>query len=284
MAEPREDHPLRRPKQAPTRLGGCCGLGGYPHLSIFVRSATPQLLHIGENVYTKEGRTRIKIPLAGSLVYIFDIWVGDLAGQETILGMDFMVPAVIRLDLAVGFLSLPDEIRIQLSGRRQLYHDKTQLVRLDQHLQLGVGESAELPVRLRGSGHDKLWVTWGGLWVFTVVNGPGKTTNLQITNVGERKLVLCRDEKIGIWLAGDPFPCLQGVVYVGSRRYMNARQLPVQRSGPDPDDRVTGERSLHPDPGDDQLKVDDHQDPDPATDDSLALLNSMVDLGLPSET
>ncbi|GMF37390.1 unnamed protein product [Phytophthora fragariaefolia] len=246
-----------------------------------------------------------------------------------------------------------------------------QLVKLDQHLQFGVGESAELPVRLRKSGHDKLWVTRGDLWVPIVVNGPGKTTYLQITNVGEKKLVLCRDERIGMWLAGDRIPRLQGFESVGSRRYMEwqnlalqattdagsamaepigalpesmverpkyqtprailrrldptcipptevgpsgsggrqdkslldptgqpytkdtvtptrvseaRRQSPVQRSGPDPDDMVTGERSLDPDPGDDQLKVDDNQIPDPATGDSLALLNSTAELGMALET
>ncbi|POM79603.1 Hypothetical protein PHPALM_2680 [Phytophthora palmivora] len=83
---------------------------------------------IGESVYRTEGRTRIKITMAGSLVYFFDIWVGDLAGQDAILGMDFMVPAGIRLDLAYGSISLLDEVRIQLSGRRQLYSDKARLV------------------------------------------------------------------------------------------------------------------------------------------------------------
>ncbi|GMF33050.1 unnamed protein product [Phytophthora fragariaefolia] len=42
-------------------------------------------------------------------------------------------------------------------------------------------------------------------------------------------------------------------------------QSPVQRSGPDPDDMATGERSLDPDLGEDQLRVDDNQIPDSAT-------------------
>ncbi|GMF29427.1 unnamed protein product [Phytophthora fragariaefolia] len=312
---------------------------------------------IRENVYTTEGRTRIKITLAGSLVYIFDIWIGDLSGQEAILGMDFMFPAGIRRDLADGSLCLPDEIRIQLNGRRQLYNDKVQLVKLGQHLQLGVGESAELPVRLRRSGHDKLWVTRGDLWVPTVVKGPVKTTYRQISNVGEKKLVLCGDERIGMWLTGDRIPRFQGFVSVGSRqptgtlpeplierpKYQTPRailrrldpacippsevgpsgsrsrrdrssldptgqrntvrpagvthlqvtparesqarrQSPVQRSGQGPDDMATGERSLDLDPGDDQLKGDDNQIPDPATGDSLALLNSTMDLGMSSQT
>ncbi|GMG15736.1 unnamed protein product [Phytophthora fragariaefolia] len=278
------------------------------------RSQSQECVGIGENVFVRAG---------------------------SYLGMDFMVPAGIRLDLADGSLCSPDEIRIHLSGLRQLYNDKVQHVKLDQHLQLAVGESAELPVRLRRSGHDKLWVTRGDLWVPTVVNGPGKTTYLQITNVGENNMVLCRDERIGMWLAGDQIPRLQGFVNMpesmverpnyqtprailrrldpacipptevgpsgsGGRqdklsldptglantkdivtpaRVSEARrQLPVKRSGPDPDDMVPGERPLGPDPGGDQLKGDGNQNPVPATGDSLALLNSTADLGLSSET
>ena len=57
-----------------------------------------------------EGRTKIKITLNGSLVYYFDICMGDQVGQEAILGMDFMVIAGVRLDLANGMLVLPDEV------------------------------------------------------------------------------------------------------------------------------------------------------------------------------
>ncbi|OWY91390.1 hypothetical protein PHMEG_00040050 [Phytophthora megakarya] len=35
---------------------------------------------IGDNVYQTEGNPRIKVTLAGSLVYFYDIWVGDLTG------------------------------------------------------------------------------------------------------------------------------------------------------------------------------------------------------------
>ncbi|OWY96830.1 LOW QUALITY PROTEIN: hypothetical protein PHMEG_00032802 [Phytophthora megakarya] len=60
----------------------------------FDTSQKQECVGIGDNVYTTEGRTKIKITLAGYLVYFFDIWIGDLSGQNTILGMDFMVPAV----------------------------------------------------------------------------------------------------------------------------------------------------------------------------------------------
>ncbi|KAJ8566293.1 hypothetical protein ON010_g6830 [Phytophthora cinnamomi] len=58
------------------------------------RSQIQDCVGIGDNVYTTEGRTRLKTTLAGSLVYFFDIWVGDLAGQEAILAQ--RAPAVIQ--------------------------------------------------------------------------------------------------------------------------------------------------------------------------------------------
>ena len=51
-----------------------------------------------------EERTKIKIILNGSLVCYFYVWVGDEVVQEVILGMDFMVPAGIRLTLDDGTL------------------------------------------------------------------------------------------------------------------------------------------------------------------------------------
>ncbi|ETM55650.1 hypothetical protein L914_01161 [Phytophthora nicotianae] len=67
---------------------------------------------IGEGVYVTKERTKIKVTLAGSLGYFFDVWVGEMTGQNAILGMDFMVPVGIYLDLVDGTMRLPDEIRI----------------------------------------------------------------------------------------------------------------------------------------------------------------------------
>ncbi|OWY92151.1 hypothetical protein PHMEG_00038963, partial [Phytophthora megakarya] len=141
------------------------------------------------NVYQTEGRTRIKVTLGGSLVYFVDIWVGDLTGQQAILGMDFMAPAGIRLGLANGSISLPDEVRIQLSGSRQLYSDKAKIVNVGQHLRIQEGESVELPLRLRSSIHDKLWVTRGDQWVPTISDGPGRTKYISITNIGDEQIL-----------------------------------------------------------------------------------------------
>ncbi|EGZ10226.1 hypothetical protein PHYSODRAFT_338895, partial [Phytophthora sojae] len=145
-----------------------------------------------------QGRTRIKVTLVGSLVYFFNIWVGDLSGHEAILGMDFMVPAGIRLDLADGSICLPDEVKILLSGRRQLYNDNVRHVCVDQGMQIAIGDSIELPLRMK------------------------------VTNVSDKDLVLHRNERIGMWLAGDRIPRIPGYVSIGSRRYMEWQNLAFQ--------------------------------------------------------
>ncbi|POM70556.1 Hypothetical protein PHPALM_12982 [Phytophthora palmivora] len=84
---------------------------------------------VGRSPYKIEGRTRVKITLAGSLVYFFGAWVGlPTGGQDLILGIDFMVPAGIRLDLADETICLPDEVRLKMTGRRPLYGDKVEHV------------------------------------------------------------------------------------------------------------------------------------------------------------
>ncbi|POM63502.1 Hypothetical protein PHPALM_21088 [Phytophthora palmivora] len=175
-------------------------------------------VEIGETVYRTEGRTRIKITMAGSLVYFFDVWVGDLTGQDAILGMDFMVPAGIRLDLAYGSISLPDE----------LYSDKARLVTVGEDIQIEIGKSVELQLHLRMSDHEKFWVTRGDRWVPTMVKGLGKRRYLQITNVSDEAIILQEDVRVGIWLAGDHIPRMPGFVSVGSRRYMEWQNLALE--------------------------------------------------------
>ena len=174
---------------------------------------------IGENMYMTEGRTKIKITLAGSLVYYFDAWVGDQVGQEAILGMDFMVPAGIRLDLADGTLCLPDEVRILLAGRRPPYRSTMQVITAnDQHVVIPVGKPAEVRIGI-GAANATLWVTRDPKWVPTVVTGPGKIKYLQLTNLSDRDLVLRHGAPLGLWMAADMIPRSPGYVSVGSRRY-----------------------------------------------------------------
>ncbi|GMF46131.1 unnamed protein product [Phytophthora fragariaefolia] len=190
-------------------------------------SQTLQCEGVGRSPSMAEGRTRLKITLAGSLVYCFDAWVGPpTGGQDLILGMDFMVPAGIRLDLADGTICLPDEVRIQLAGRRPLYGDKVEQVTMGGYCEIDIGGSEEVRLRTRPSDRQKLWR--GDRWVPTYVVGPGRSCSLRLTNVSERKLILHGNTKIAIWFAGDRVPRLPGYVSVGSRRYAEWQNLAYQ--------------------------------------------------------
>ncbi|ETO68146.1 hypothetical protein F444_14999, partial [Phytophthora nicotianae P1976] len=147
-------------------------------------SRQQECVGIGEGVYVTKGRTKIKVTLAGSLVYFFDVWVGEMTGQDAILGMDFMVPAGIRLDLADGTLCLPDEIRIQLSGRRPLYGEHVSAVRLEELEVIEAGQKIEIPLRSKPS--EKLWLTSGEHWIPTLVEGAGWRRYLQVINISVR--------------------------------------------------------------------------------------------------
>ncbi|POM72433.1 Hypothetical protein PHPALM_10847, partial [Phytophthora palmivora] len=133
------------------------------------KSQTLECEGVRRSPYKIEGRTRLKITLAGSLVYFFDAWVGPpTGGQDLILGMDFMVPAGIRLDLADGTICLPDEVRLQMAGRRPLYGDKIEHVCWKDHYWIDVGQTAEIRLRGQTSSQYKLLVTRGDRWVPTI--------------------------------------------------------------------------------------------------------------------
>ncbi|OWZ02012.1 hypothetical protein PHMEG_00026508 [Phytophthora megakarya] len=138
--------------------------------------------------------------------------IGDLSGQNAILGMDFMVPAGVRMDLADGSMRLPDEVGIPLNGRKRLS---------DRSLSNNLYESRseETAAKIELSATEKLWVTRGERWVSTVTEGPGRIRYLVISNIGDRILRLDHRLDVGMILDQDKVPRSPGFVSVGSRRY-----------------------------------------------------------------
>ena len=191
-------------------------------------SQKQECVGIGDSVYTTEGRAKIKITLNGVLVYIFDVWVGSMVGQDAILGTDFMVPAGIRLDMADGTICLPDEVRIQLKGRKSLYSGQISEVKLDRHVCIPATKYVEVLLKQPPSEQYKLWVTRGDRWVTTIVQGQGRRKFLRVTNLSDRELTLYDDTKVGIWIAKDRVPRAQGYISVGSRRYAEWQNLAFQ--------------------------------------------------------
>ncbi|EGZ27423.1 hypothetical protein PHYSODRAFT_472299, partial [Phytophthora sojae] len=191
-------------------------------------SQSQECLGIGEKLYVATGRTKIKLTLAGHLAYYYDVWVGDdlPPDYQAILGMDFMVLAGIRYDLGDGSMCLPNEIRIQLHGRRQIFSDRARTVTIGQCISLAAGETAELPQHMCGvAGSAKICYGSRKQWVPTLAAGLEATRYLQITNVGDTPICLQHHDQVGMWLVGDHVPRKSGFVSVGSWRYTEWQNL-----------------------------------------------------------
>ncbi|OWZ04611.1 LOW QUALITY PROTEIN: hypothetical protein PHMEG_00023458 [Phytophthora megakarya] len=167
----------------------------------FDTSQRQECVGIGDNVYTTEGRTRIKITLAGYLV----------AGE--------------RMDLADGSIRLPYEVGIPLNSRKRLYGEKVRSVILERNLHIPVGRSEETAAR---SATETLWVTRGERWVPTVTEGPGRICYLVISNIGEEILRLDHRLDIIMILDQDKVPRSPGIVSVGPRRYREWQNLALK--------------------------------------------------------
>ncbi|EGZ04857.1 hypothetical protein PHYSODRAFT_342937 [Phytophthora sojae] len=139
---------------------------------------TQECAGIRDETYYTVGITRVKITLAGNLVYYMHLWVGDLVGQHAILGMNFMVPAGVRIDTADGTACLPDEVHIQMIGRRPLYGAWMHPVNVKTPVRLEPGDTHEVLLRPDRNA-PFLWVTRAESWLTTFVKGRvGKKTYL----------------------------------------------------------------------------------------------------------
>ena len=87
-----------------------------------------------------------------------------------------------------------------------------------------VGESIEVKIGI-GGAKMKLWVTRGPDWVPTVISGLGRTKYLQMTNIGDREIILPTHAILGLWTEGDMVPRTQGFVTVGSGKYKEWQTL-----------------------------------------------------------
>ncbi|OWZ19977.1 hypothetical protein PHMEG_0005683 [Phytophthora megakarya] len=129
----------------------------------------------------------------GDNVYFFDIWIGDLSGHNAILGMDFMVPAGVRMDLVDGSMRLPDEVGIPLNDRNRLYGEKVRSVILERNLGI-----------------------------------PAPVASLVISNIGDEILRLDHRLDVGMILDQDKVPRSPGFESVGSRRYREWQNLALE--------------------------------------------------------
>ncbi|KAE8987459.1 hypothetical protein PF011_g19569 [Phytophthora fragariae] len=82
---------------------------------VFDHGRSLEVRGINPGIMETQRRALVKVTLGWKHAYEFEVWIMDhSAGVDVVLGMDFMVPAGIRLDLFHGTARLPDEDMVPL--------------------------------------------------------------------------------------------------------------------------------------------------------------------------
>ncbi len=195
---------------------------------------------IGGAKYRTDGKATVKITLGNEFAYEFSLWVGELEGQDLLLGMDFMIPAGVRLDAGQGTLELKDEVKIQFENRREIFGGKQRTIYAERLVDLPPGRSHRFRIRRPEPGHQ-LWLTRASEWVATPMNeGHSSPRAIEVTNISDHEVRLRSDDAIGLWLAPGYLPRRRGFVSPGSRRCREWENLAYQATT-DLDDREIDE-------------------------------------------
>ncbi|POM75702.1 Hypothetical protein PHPALM_7162 [Phytophthora palmivora] len=123
--------------------------------------------------------------------------------------MDFLVPAGIRLYFADGTICLPDEVRLQMAGKRPFYVDKIEHVG-----RIVTGAMSDKRPRLGYAVRRQTSISYGLPGEIDGCQRSGKMCYLQVTNIGDRGLTLHEGSRVAMWLSGDripPFPDIEEV-------------------------------------------------------------------------
>ncbi|OWY93101.1 hypothetical protein PHMEG_00037626, partial [Phytophthora megakarya] len=161
--------------------------------------------------------------------------------------MNFMVPAgvrIVRIDTADGTACLPDEVRIQMIGRRPLYGSKMRSVTVPS-LIVAAGQTFDVSLRPEKNA-PRLWVTRGTAWVTSVIRAPvGRRMCLRVTNITEKSVVLDAHTTVGRWTPVDSIPRAFGFVRPGSRKYDEWQNLAYETTS-DVSDKEIFQESREP--------------------------------------
>ncbi|KAE9318725.1 hypothetical protein PR003_g18165 [Phytophthora rubi] len=143
-------------------------------------------------------QAKIKLTLGVRVVYVMDVWVGNIgAGLDCLLGMDFMVAAGVRICAREGVVRLPDEESLLLVGGPEINHVGLEVdVSLTEPVWLQPGRSVTIPVKYYQAKPNKVqeWAGRSDQWVTQFIYGPGrKPRAVKVVNISGRTASLCQN-------------------------------------------------------------------------------------------
>ncbi|EGZ24517.1 hypothetical protein PHYSODRAFT_325627 [Phytophthora sojae] len=182
---------------------------------------------INPGVIKTRRRALVKITLGWEQAYEFEMWIMDhSAGVDVVLGMDFMIPARIRLDLFHGTARLPDEVMVPLLKSQSVGDDEPY------GTQPSSGPTEDLYVpgrewrefrlprqRLSRSEYD-VWVRCTDKLVPTVTRlRRVQPTRVRLTNITTTTAQCAKHDSVVLWVPHGELPRETGYARLGSNKY-----------------------------------------------------------------
>ncbi|EGZ08549.1 hypothetical protein PHYSODRAFT_340298 [Phytophthora sojae] len=136
-------------------------------------------------------RTRVTLTLGMRVVYVLDMWVGNIGdGVACLLGMDFMKAAGVRLCAREQLAKLPNEEDIPLVGEKEVPRYILEVpICVREPVYLAPGDSIIVPVRYGQADADtaEVWTARGNQWVTQVIYiSRRRSAAVRVVNISEK--------------------------------------------------------------------------------------------------
>ncbi|GMF43181.1 unnamed protein product [Phytophthora fragariaefolia] len=183
-------------------------------------------------------RALAKGTLGWNQVYEYELWVMDHgAGEDVVLGTDFMIPAGVRLDLFHATARLPDEVEIPLIKTQRMADTREE----GPHVRDGPTEVLTIP------GHEsrdyrpmrqpptnethELWLRRTKELIPKVGDfRQGRPRRVRVTNISDRSVTCPVHIPLLLWVPRGDLPRTEGYVRLGSDKDNEWRVLVYSRS------------------------------------------------------
>ncbi|KAE8880543.1 hypothetical protein PF002_g17178 [Phytophthora fragariae] len=207
-------------------------------LEIFDHGRSLEVRGINPGIMETQRRALVKVTLGWKHAYEFEVWIMDhSAGVDVVLGMDFMVPAGIRLDLFHGTARLPDEDMVPLLKSKETKEP----VSYGNHIVGGPTEllaipgrewrEFRLPRRQPSRTTHEMWMRRSTRLVPTVAKSQrGRPIWILLTNVTTKRASCSAHEPVVLWVPREELPRETGYVRVESDKYREWQVLAYAES------------------------------------------------------
>ncbi|KAE8970698.1 hypothetical protein PR002_g27036 [Phytophthora rubi] len=205
---------------------------------VFDHGRSLEVRGINPGITETQRRALVKVTLGWKHAYEFEVWIMDhSAGVDVVLGMDFMVPAVIRLDLFHGTARLPDEDMEPLLKSKE----SEEPVSYGNHIVGGPTEllaipgrewrEFRLPRRQPSRATHEMWIRRSTRLVPTVAKSQrGRPIWIRLTNVTTKRASCSAHEPVVLWVPREELPRETGYARVASDKYREWQVLAYAES------------------------------------------------------